>query len=123
MNPSHKPSANRFLFRAWQSKHKRMLRVSILNMDVQQVICMDENHKKYVWDLSNCVLMQFTGLTDKNGKEIFEGDIIESYAFIDTFSWVDGGYTFDRDTKDAVMTVHYPYEVIGNVYENPTLLS
>ena len=66
---------------------------------------------------------EFTGLLDKNGKEIYEGDILESKAFIDIFSWVDGGYTFNKDKNEDVMTVHYPYEIIGNIHENPELLS
>lgn len=104
-------------FRAWDKALKEIL------PNVQNHI----NDKEWAFGsmLKNdrWVLMQFTGLHDKNGREIYEGDILESDSFVDTFSWTDGGYTFDRDTKDEVMTVHYPYEVIGNIYSNPELLT
>lgn len=70
--------------------------------------------------------MQFTGLTDKNGREIYEGDIYRL-----TF---DGGKTFDPDLKAVRNFVEDSYwlkslgyqgqdvEVIGNIYENPELL-
>jgi len=80
---------------------------------------------------------QFTGLTDKNGREIYEGDILkftyEDEDFITSpvywelkiCSWVMGlslGYIVPEDLflqsdfKDA-------YEIIGNIYENPELLT
>lgn len=80
-------------------------------------------------------VMQFTGLHDKNGKEIYEGDIVkmknwspENYqikfidgafclAFIDKVTSLIKGYAADINyvEKDA--------EIIGNVYENPELIS
>lgn len=68
------------------------------------------------------VLMQYTGMKDKNGVEIFEGDILESKAFVDTFIWQDGCYIFHRDSKSLPIGDHYPFEMIGNIHQNPELL-
>ena len=68
-------------------------------------------------------IMQFTGLLDKNGKEIYEGDVVE---FIDcdgrcsncVVEFKDGGfYPFAPDYVPWSIV-----EVIGNIYENPELL-
>ena len=88
---------------------------------------------------SGMVLMQYTGLKDKNGKEIYEGDIITNE--IDDqgtkrFNPKTGFY--DYDTKKEIVVVRYneywghfifsnqsirgKIEIIGNIYENPELL-
>ena len=79
---------------------------------------------------NHAILMQYTGLKDKNGKEIYEGDIIRE-------SDGDGGYIYAKVVyyKDGFMgkekgfEPEYPIsdfknetEVIGNIYENPELL-
>ena len=77
-------------------------------------------------------LMQSTGLKDKNGKEIFEGDIVDykgreavikwhgSYAsFI--YRFVDGLQERVSDW-DPLFLACYHFEILGNIYENPELL-
>lgn len=80
---------------------------------------------------------QYTGLTDKNGKRIFEGDIIEFTDDIGEKSlhivqWSDdysGWATQDADMKYTAETMdHWDdcrewYEVIGNIHDNPELLT
>lgn len=71
------------------------------------------------------VLMQFTGLYDKNGKEIYEGDIVRNYGH-DIEDWIVsyeyGKFigTFDNICED-LYEIH-DFEVIGNIYDNPELL-
>lgn len=94
------------------------------------------------WVEPHIDLMQFTGLKDKNGKEIYEGDIVRGYAYgpssqgspkieeIGIVEWrekwddewqtVYGGWGFGKveypnSDKDGI-------EVIGNIYSNPELL-
>ena len=72
-------------------------------------------------------VMRFSGLTDKNGTEIFEGDILE---FEDeqkaVVKWLQGGLTCEADFGDYdLTTVGWAIEilgcceVVGNIYENP----
>jgi uncharacterized phage protein (TIGR01671 family) len=67
----------------------------------------------------NFVFMQYTGLKDVNGKEIYEGDIvIEGYkGKYGTYEvkWNVKGFNLGSEDGDE-------YEVIGNIYENPELL-
>ncbi|MCP3462944.1 YopX family protein [Bradyrhizobium sp. CCGUVB23] len=76
-------------------------------------------------------LMQFTGLRDKNGREIYEGDVIEKKQG-------DKRFRYDVRFSNGSFGIEFPppsylwrafcdlprdnYEVIGNIYENPELL-
>lgn len=70
-------------------------------------------------------LMQFTGLRDKNGKEIYEGDVVR-FPLLEN----RGGHPVVVEWKDAGwnwLNIHYTggleVEVIGNIHENPELLT
>lgn len=111
-------------FRVWLKEEKEMRFDRFVINPVQQV----ENE--------NGIIMQFTGLYDKNGKEIYEGDIITeavqnefgSYAKDKPlevyFNSVIGAFRAqDKSDKIHDWSIGKNCEVIGNIYENPELLA
>ena len=99
----------------------------------------DGNNVEYTWDSFNEILdlaragelplMQYTGLKDKNGKEVWEGDIVRKtirdrdgklHKFIEAIKWSKQRLAWYSDI--APLSTLYDYEVIGNIYENPELL-
>ena len=74
-------------------------------------------------------IMQYIGLKDKNGKEIYESDFVDHPNGIKVVNWVDSLAAFDMGmsnfVSDQEMSMCYMDEitVIGNIYENPELLN
>ena len=105
-------------FRTWDKINKKWM--SGENFP-QVVACMNE------WD---CEIMQFTGLLDKNGKEIYSGDILQQKKTSGTrfiVGWnTDGWWQVENlsdDGLDSLWKWAQVTEIIGNIYENPELLS
>lgn len=93
------------------------------------------------WGEDKVEYLQYTGLKDKNGKEIYEGDVLE-FEYEDEFwgskphkvrrtvkweTYYGAGWYFGKSYKDGEKRWSYPKppedaEVIGNIYENPELL-
>jgi hypothetical protein len=75
--------------------------------------------------LDDMTLMQYTGLKDKNGKEIFEGDVTTSEIGDEPMAVVFWEGCFCHKWPDGNGHIFNPknIEIIGNIYENPELLA
>lgn len=74
---------------------------------------------------TNSILMQFTGLKDKSGKEIFEGDIVKGNWKVDNIVEVKCENLAEgcKPYNDDYFVNGENTEIIGNVHENPELLT
>lgn len=79
-----------------------------------------------IGDEPQITLTQFTGLHDKNGKEIYEGDILNNSSNGKGFvEWDERQVTYRINAKQSNMTlsvIALNSEIIGNIYENPELI-
>ncbi|WP_097289831.1 YopX family protein [Escherichia coli] len=122
-------------YRAWYKEWKEMGRVGEIRFDLDgsvSVVLFKGNYLDVSGPREKIVLMQSTGLKDKNGKEIFEKDILDykgrkvivkwhgSYAGF-VYEFVDELKNRTAEWQPLYLS-YYKFEVIGNVYENPELL-
>ena len=118
-------------FRAWIKEKKVIFEVILIDYVTKKVTYIVERighllnirHDKF----NDVELMQYTGLKDKNGKEIYEGDIfhIGDKKILYVVEWIDCGLKGKQIRNKSCIGLDYwkdDIEVIGNIYENPELI-
>lgn len=124
-------------FRAWSKLASRMYIVNGLYFDRGMVQYANNDNAIRFIKLENIILMQSTGLKDKNGKEIFEGDIItngidivdvRNHETLGFYTMVNGREVFFghgtsiEEFEEDIEEFTEIAEILGNIYENPELL-
>ena len=120
-------------FRAWDSVKKEMFKDTFAITESGQVVVVEQEFvtstPDYVF-VDHLIVMQSTGLHDKNGKEIFEGDIVKMAkdvysdpTYYEIVRHRGGAYRLESNQHGCELWLrHTNCEVIGNIYENPELL-
>lgn len=125
-------------YRAWHIGEKKMYSAE----EICVMFCAGELRKYRIFDASDIMnllgndkhfeVMQYTGLKDKNGKEIYEGDIIlcerkgelvPYKVYIDDETQIQSIISVDGEGDlEGLYDYHFDCQVIGNEWENPELL-
>ena len=102
-------------FRIWNGISKRWL----LNTDWEFYSNFDYIYPKI---LLGYHIQQFTGLKDKNGREIYEGDILKSNNRIGHVEYYYESFTINLGEENLI-PIWKGWEIIGNIFETPELLN
>ncbi|NTK38295.1 DNA-packaging protein [Enterococcus faecium] len=127
-------------FRAWDKNTADMVDIKTIDLEKDGSIGCLVDCSGINLDVSECIVMQSTGLKDKNGVEIFEGDVV-SVSVRNGFDYLDNKVcivknsidysglvcaTVDEDLEYRIFNTElfeeYTYEVIGNIWENSEFL-
>ena len=128
-------------FKAWHKSMQRMSEVLAISFERQKVKIRHLRGTTHMTVPFNDVeLMQSTGLLDKNGKEIFESDIVKTTIFFGRADESGGFYEYEKELIGIVKQLEGAWvidtekgavylwsdinenEVLGNIWENPKLL-
>ncbi|EMW6190829.1 YopX family protein [Enterococcus faecium] len=131
-------------FRAWDKKTETIQEIESISFKEKKLVIDQKSvtwfNSDYIRNSDEVELMQSTGMKDKNGVEIFEGDVV-SVSVRNGFDYLDNKVcivknsidysglvcaTVDEDLEYQIFNTElfeeYTYEVTGNIYENSELL-
>jgi len=119
-------------FRAWHKERQKIIDVFDINFRTPATVqILDENYVLYD-ELFDCVeLMQLTGMHDKNGTQIYEGDILSDHVGIGVVEYSEKIASFKVNYRDGFCKWFIDYnlrgelesiEVIGNIHQHAHLL-
>lgn len=116
-------------FRVWHHELGRLMSVKCMffqDSEIEEFELNDALMNDYITAYPDEIeLMQSTGLKDKNGKEIFEGDVVKCNGLLGTIEsfkamWICSFMKYNNYQKVGFFAQEI--EVVGNIYENPELL-
>ena len=116
-------------FRAWDRKNKKWINIQGFNFQNYWIIVWHwVNGKQYFYMPQDVDLLQYTGLKDKNGKEIYEGDILRCNnlyfeVYYDTEMAMFNLKRQEHKITSFLLSATHLYDVAGNIYENPELIT
>lgn len=127
-------------FRAWNKATKEMYGaddIIAINFEEKEICVqtiyfeqgLPDSRDLDYYDFDDIVLMQSTGLRDKNDREIFEGDVIKANYWLEVVSFSEEKAMFvskeigfpETSLYDLFNSDIFTVEIIGNIYENPKL--
>ena len=124
------------LFRGKRTDNSEMVYGNLIDSDsiVGKIVDFDGEYfiPEFWYKVDPETVAQFTGLTDKNGTKIFDGDIVRLYD--DSEDELTNGVVVCnanfcsfcvsmKGHEDVMLMAHWQYEVIGNIYDNKELLA
>lgn len=127
-------------FRAWLKEENKMVIVETIDFSEKSIQYLEKNeiidaYLLRITFLEDIELMQYTRIKDKNGKEIYEGDILKynfpydgrlkhvsPVKFLETEASFGIKDRYENEIPLYKITANNYFEVIGNIYENKNLL-
>ena len=114
-------------YKAWDKRYKIMREVISLNFHTCRMAYWGEHEEYLHIDFSDIDLLLYTGVNDKNDKEIYDGDILkcEAQNYIGKVWFANGSFMTDCEgfgDHPISGTNSDDFEKIGNIHENPELL-
>ena len=121
-----------FKMKAWLKKEKKMVAIIGIDFNYEYIRyteddnLFNENYKTA--EFKNIELLQFTGLKDNGGQELYEADVIKFNDGIDdiygliSYDDEDGTYRVSYENiTEHLLEREGDFEIVGNIFENPDL--